>query len=1126
MNKGTLAKKVGLGAIAALTAFAGLAPFATGAGAATNYTQVRYAGEDRFETAALIAAAIAEATPTAVLARADIYPDALTGAFAAAANGDGPMLLTRSDDLPDTTADALEAEGVENVIVLGGPDAIDEDVVDELEDLGYNVERIFGATRYQTAIEIAEDGAGIIGTIDGERTALLSSGENFPDALAGAPLSFAAGLPSLLTPSDLDGPAAEVGFFQDTVDALNDLNIDQVLVLGGPAAVSEDIEEFLVEEGFDVSRIHGGDRHSTSVEIFEYGLDKEIYTNRRFGLARSDTFPDALAYAPLAGRPRTSPAPASGVADTGGSANGLLLTPRCDLHSEVEEFILENQATWTQGEILGGEEAICEEVADEVEELASTGRSDVDVDNVQVSQGGTITGRITGENIASVTVSGCGFNNQVVTRDAEGDFTLQLPASQTTDCVLTFTTTFTDGSTETDQVPIDVVAPGDPNVTLNPSSGPTGSTVTASLSGDRPGEVTDVSSTNCTITNEQDSGTSRTFTIAGTQGQACTITTTVTYTDAAGGTETFTDTFTISNNQQPGGGAAATSRPELISAAIVSTRTNSQGTAANPEGTVVRYCFDEEITGIDSVDDLDQFRLYDRDGNMYQGEYSGSGATESPFIEANGTCVLVRFLQPFEGGPGGGGLGAGPGLDLNTADAVSRLTLATVTFGAVQDDEGEQSPEGDAPLGATGGTALVAGRTNGPDLMSVTTTGVQEDPDANPGTNNNQTVVTFTFDENAFVVDAAGFTLLTLDGEVVQCFARDNFEGGQPNPDEEADTTVEVLCDNTIGTGPISQAEIARGVVDTGTVSDSRQDIDPDAAMADDDCFFMATPCEGNVNPLQSSGGRNNSPDGNSDLPDLVSATLNEGATSAEAPFNAVDSITYTFDEPVFETDCTLFGAYDNEGNEYFANVLPSGNDTRPSNTTITCEFDDGALENAVGAIVLAGAVEGSTGEIDRVNYDDEEGVANASGTTQTAGRTDDPDLIGVRLVGNGDAIYTFDEDIADADTERFFLYLADGTRLVCVDGGVIEDTNLDGTGDNDATDNQFRCTQFEHTNAQEEYIYGGGGATGVDATDAQVAAAKVGTVGVRAVDSQNPTAGDSQTNNPEGAELTTTATA
>ena len=1017
MNKGTLAKKVGLGAIAALTAFAGLAPFATGAGAASNYSQVRYDGEDRFETAALIAAAIAEATPTAVIARADIYPDALTGAFAAAANGDGPMLLTRSDSVPQTTLDALEAEGVDNVILLGGPAAIDEDVADELEAEGYAVDRIFGATRYQTAIEIAEDGAGIIGTIDGDRTAILSSGENFPDALSGAPLSFAAGLPSLLTPSDLDGPAAEVGFFNDTVDALAGLNIDQVLILGGPAAVSEDIEEALNNEGFNVSRIHGGDRHSTSVEVFEFGLDKGIYTNRRFGIARSDTFPDALAYAPLAGRPRTAPAPASGVADTGGSANGLLLTPSCDVHSSVEEFILENQATWTQGEILGGESAICEDVADEIEELASVGRSNVNVTSGDVAPGGTITGTITGENIAAVTVSGCGFTNEPVTRDAEGDFTLTLSNTQTTDCTLTFTTTFTDGSTETDTVPVNVVAPGDPQVALNPTGGASGTQSTATYSGNRPADITNVSTNTagCTVTNQGTQTNNRTFTVSGPAGTVCNIQTTVTYTDAAGGTETFNDSFTVSGGTTPppGGGSTAgvgagpqlrTAGPDLLSATII----NGVPNDATPNQ--VRYTFDEAVLGPVFAD----FSLLGPDSADAAALFGTSASIDSN----DPNSVIVQFPE---------------------ANDLRPFTIATADDNAVTDGA-NGSVLASKPLG--GSTASTAsGRTAGPDLISTTiNTTAQE--------------VTYCFDQPIVLVDFTQLGYYTDSGQINTATGATPLTGtqscvvaqfaGAPNPVETADrffagdpslavgdgavTDINGAVDNPIGHEPQTATTVRPDLTSATKVAGQPSQIDyvfdeavnvaggftatSFAAYQDDGTRFDATTVaqngpntvratfaginQNNVGQIVLAGvedsaifsasaaaegntwgdapltGGANTGAGFTDGPDLMGATFNTTA----------NQVTYTFDEPVedagaFPVDETAFFVVDAAGIEtpgLAGTATISGN-------TVTVTFA-GGVASAAGAGV-------------NTTHANEDGATAGDAAFDFLGNENSPDSVG-----------------------------------------------------------------------------------------------------------------------------------
>ena len=1003
MIKGTLTRKVGLAAIATLTAFMGLAPFAPGASAAANYDQVRYDGVDRFDTAALIAGAIAEATPTAILARADIYPDALTGAFAAAANGEGPMLLTQSNAVPDRTLDALEDEAVDNVILLGGPAAISPTVETQLETAGYAVDRIFGSTRYQTAIEIAEQGAGIIGTVDGERSALLSSGENFPDALAGAPLSFAAGLPSLLTPSNIDD-SAKTAIFNEVVDAMNGLNIQQVFLLGGPNAVSQGIEDALVDEGFNVTRLHGGDRHSTSVEIFEFGLDKDIYTNRRFGLARSDTFPDALAYAPLAGRPRTSPAPATGLADTGGDANGLLLTPSCTLATSVEEFLTENQATWTEGEILGGEVAICEAVADEVEEIASVGdaaRATVTVSDTDVERGGQITGRITGEDIASVKVSGCGFTNQTVTRDAEGDFTLNLPISQTEDCTLTFTTTFDDGTTQTDTVAINVTAPA--------------------------------------------------------------------------------------------GNATATVRPELVTATIGAT---------SAAGTLVTYCFDEEVTGATTPDET-LFHVYAANGDN---QYDGSGT--GTITGASNNCVEVNFAA------------------ITTAsNLVSTLTVATVDFGAVTDNEGSENPIGDAPIGSGQQVTLVAGETAAPDLLSVTNcapepTGAGADTDATA-----ETRCTFTFDETAYTVTPAGFHLVLTTGEQINCVAVSGAEGGTSTTAAEtaSDTTIVADCEQTATSGPIATSAVARGFVDAGAVSDAPAD---QATLADNNesasdfsaaegegCDvgnndIVAADCVGNLNALQAT----DSPDLVTPAPDLESATLGAETT-------ANDTIIYDFDQTVQTTvNNASFCYYVANGDQTCGTgtaVRGTGDDT-----TVVVTFAEGTLNQAVGASVLDGAVN----NVNTVpNQEDEEGMANSNQSATQSGRTDNPDLVGVALQSSSTsptfaAVYTFDEDVDQfgigdgeatlATAGDFFLIAADGTRYVateCETRTVGEGTPV-GTED---TDNQVRCTDYAVANND-------GTATTVNPTDNALMQAVVGTVDDGAV-TEEVGAGT----NPEGAELT-----
>jgi len=252
----------------------------------------RLHGDDRFETANGIShegfPADGEADAV-LLARADAFADALASAGMALLS-DAPVLLTGTADVPSSVLDeiarALGEEGT--VYLLGGEAAISPSVASQLADRGYEVVRISGDDRIDTALKIAaflEDaGAGI------DEVVLASAG-NFPDALAGAAFAAKEKAPVLLTGSEsLDPRVAEF---------LRGLGTDvTVLVAGGPAAISDQVVMELESLGFEVERLAGRDRFQTAAAIAE----------ARFGdatavvLATGGNFPDALAGGAYAGR--------------------------------------------------------------------------------------------------------------------------------------------------------------------------------------------------------------------------------------------------------------------------------------------------------------------------------------------------------------------------------------------------------------------------------------------------------------------------------------------------------------------------------------------------------------------------------------------------------------------------------------------------------------------------------------------------------------------------------------------------------------------------------------------------------------------------------------------------------
>ncbi|HEY5663483.1 MAG TPA: cell wall-binding repeat-containing protein, partial [Ilumatobacter sp.] len=139
----------------------------------TNPEPVRYAGDNRYETAALIADEWGCGDATVV--SGENWPDGL-----AASVLDDRILLVTRDSIPAATQAYFEDCDSEDITIVGGPAAVSSAVLEALEDYDSDghVQRIAGADRYATALEVARSN-GTSGCV------LLATGMNFPDALAG-----------------------------------------------------------------------------------------------------------------------------------------------------------------------------------------------------------------------------------------------------------------------------------------------------------------------------------------------------------------------------------------------------------------------------------------------------------------------------------------------------------------------------------------------------------------------------------------------------------------------------------------------------------------------------------------------------------------------------------------------------------------------------------------------------------------------------------------------------------------------------------------------------------------------------------------------------------------------------
>ncbi|MDY6778872.1 MAG: cell wall-binding repeat-containing protein [Candidatus Nanohaloarchaea archaeon] len=100
------------------------------------------------------------------------YPDALVATPAASKLG-VPILLTNKNQLPQATEQALKTFSPSKVVLIGGELVISQQVESQLST-NYNVTRLWGMTRYGTAVQVAEyfwpEGSDSAMLVENERT--------------------------------------------------------------------------------------------------------------------------------------------------------------------------------------------------------------------------------------------------------------------------------------------------------------------------------------------------------------------------------------------------------------------------------------------------------------------------------------------------------------------------------------------------------------------------------------------------------------------------------------------------------------------------------------------------------------------------------------------------------------------------------------------------------------------------------------------------------------------------------------------------------------------------------------------------------------------------------------------
>lgn len=247
----------------------------------------RLAGATRIETSVAISeASFSPGVPVAYVATSENFPDALSGAPAAAMAG-GPVLLTPPSGLPAVVGTELARLKPGRIVVLGGTGVVPTAVLRSLEAYTTGtVTRLAGKTRIGTSVAISRASFS-----PGVPAVYVATSENFPDALSGAPVAGMTGGPVLLTPPS--------GLPSVVATELARLRPGRIVVLGGsdvvPTAILRSLKAYTTGT---VTRLAGVTRIGTSVVISRAAFSPGVPV---VYLATSLAFPDALSGAAVAG---------------------------------------------------------------------------------------------------------------------------------------------------------------------------------------------------------------------------------------------------------------------------------------------------------------------------------------------------------------------------------------------------------------------------------------------------------------------------------------------------------------------------------------------------------------------------------------------------------------------------------------------------------------------------------------------------------------------------------------------------------------------------------------------------------------------------------------------------------
>lgn len=282
-------------------------------------TVVRNEGSNRANVAVNVAKKYFFDTNKVILVNQTKFPDAISATNIS--QGKYPVLYTYDGHVQDETIQLLQNLQLDEIYILGGTQSINETVVNQLKNAtNVKVTRITGNNRYTVNVNAIKE------NYSHKEHVVIAGGSVYADALYGVPFANTIASPVVLTRTN--------GLDDVSVDLLKELGVKQATIIGGPATVSEAVENQLNKLGISYQRIYGENRYIGSAETA-----KASYFNpKNIVIASGEVFSDALVSAPLA---QKLEAP-------------ILLVQKERMREEVSQYLIDSASTVENVYIQGG----------------------------------------------------------------------------------------------------------------------------------------------------------------------------------------------------------------------------------------------------------------------------------------------------------------------------------------------------------------------------------------------------------------------------------------------------------------------------------------------------------------------------------------------------------------------------------------------------------------------------------------------------------------------------------------------------------------------------------------------------------------------------------------------------